>query len=185
MANEANRRGRALNRRRRPSLAALGIVIALITPSAWADQTEELSRLRQEAAQIRQSLEKLEAKIQAIENPLGNQGSHLDTRPSEHSSGATTQMQRAPNAGAANAPDAALTSISSLVEMKQNWLQVQRGTPEERVQKLLGKPEKVLRIDGNLVWYYVYRGIGRGSVFFDGNGKVSATQPPSLGWSIP
>ena len=185
MANEANRRGRVLNRWCRPSSAALGIVIALTTSPAWADQTEDLSRLRQEAAQIRQSLEKLEAKIQALENPMRNQDSHLDTSPSEHSSGATTPMQRAPNAGAAKLPDAAPTAISSLVEMKQNWLQVQRGTPEERVQKLLGKPEKVLRIDGNLVWYYVYQGIGRGSVFFDGNGKVSATQPPSLGWSIP
>jgi hypothetical protein len=50
------------------------------------------------------------------------------------------------------------------------------------VQALLGAPEKVMRIDGALVWYYVYPGIGPGSVFFNASGKVSSRQSPSLGW---
>ena len=51
-----------------------------------------------------------------------------------------------------------------------------------KAQALLGKPEKALRIDGSLVWYYIYPGIGRGSVFFNGDGRVSTTQSPGLGW---
>ena len=71
---------------------------------------------------------------------------------------------------------------SSLVQLKQSWSQVKEGMPEDRVLELLGKPEKVLRIDGTLVWYYLYTGIGRGSVFFNAGRKVSSLQSPSLGW---
>jgi hypothetical protein len=50
------------------------------------------------------------------------------------------------------------------------------------VRALLGAPEKVLRIDGALMWYYAYPGIGPGSVFFNASGKVSSRQSPRLGW---
>ncbi len=53
---------------------------------------------------------------------------------------------------------------------------------EDGVQALLGKPEGELRIDGNPVWYYVHPGIGRGSVFFNGDGRVSSAQSPTFGW---
>lgn len=67
--------------------------------------------------------------------------------------------------------------------MKRNWSQVRPGTPDDEVLVLLGKPEKELRIDGNLVWYYVYPEIGRGSVFFTADRKVSSAQAPAFGWS--
>jgi hypothetical protein len=54
--------------------------------------------------------------------------------------------------------------------------------PEEKVEALLGKPQKILRIDNTPVWYYVYPEIGRGSVFFNASGKVSGRQAPGLGW---
>ncbi len=104
--------------------AAGCIAIALSTPAAGQD--DELVRLHQEAAALRQALERLEARIQALEG----------------------------NAGAASASP----GYSN------------------------GKPEKVLRIDNTPVWYYIYPEIGRGSVFFNGNGKVSSAQSPSLGW---
>src|SRR6266581_8051142 len=59
-----------------------------------------------------------------------------------------------------------------LFPLQRNWSEIQPGTPQERVDALLGKPERVLRINGDLVWYYIYPGLGRGSVFFDGQGKV-------------
>ncbi len=152
--------------KRRPRLVACGIVLALTTLSVAADPTDELARLREEAAQLRQAQDRLDARIRALERQDGGPVARKDSGQPEAS-----RSEAIP-----------ITQISSLVSLKQNWLQVQPGTPEDRVQALLGEPERVLRIDGALVWYYVYPGIGRGSVFFNANGKVSSAQSPSLGW---
>jgi hypothetical protein len=153
-------------------------MVALAAPSAWADRSEELARLREEAAQFRQSLEKLEARIQALENQQRNQ----DSPRTEALRGSAEPAQPAPGSGAASLPNSSPNNISPLVALKQNWSQVQLGISEDRVQALLGNPERRLRIDGNLVWYYIYPGIGRGSVFFRSDGSVATTQSPSLGW---
>jgi hypothetical protein len=151
---------------RRPLLLACGIVLALTSLSAAAEQTDELARLRGEAAQLRQALERLDTRIQALERQNGDPVARKDSGQ--------------PDASRSEATPA--TQMSPLVSLKQFWSQVQPGTPEDRVQALLGKPERVLRIDGALVWYYMYPGIGRGSVFFNANGKVSSAQSPSIGW---
>jgi hypothetical protein len=152
-----------------PSLAAFGIALALAAPSAWSDPPDELTRLREEAAQLRQSLEGLEARIQALE---------AQRKPSAENAAVPSPSKT----GSVPAPRAVSIDAASLVTMKQNWSRVEAGTPEAEVRALLGEPQKVLRIDGNLVWYYAYPGIGRGSVFFNRDGKVSSTQSPSLGW---
>jgi hypothetical protein len=151
---------------RRRLLLAFGIVIALTKLSAAADQTDELAHLRAEAVQLRQALEGLEARIQVLERQNRDPAARRDTGQ--------------PQASRSEALPAA--QIFPLVSLKQNWAQVQPGIPEDKVQALLGRPEKVLHIDGTLVWYYLYPGIGRASVSFNGNGRVSGTQPPSLGW---
>jgi len=145
---------------------ASGLAIALIALAAApavADQSDELTRLRDEAARQRQSLEGTEARIRALEQNSGNA-----------SAGAAPRETPGETASAAPA--------TSLVALKKNWSQVERGTPREQVQLLLGTPQKVLRIDGALVWYYTYPGIGAGSVFFNASGKVSSLQSPSFGW---
>ncbi len=150
-------------------------MVALAAPSAWADPADELARLREEAAQFRQSLENLEARIQALEN-------QQRTRDGPPTGALRGSPEPAPGSGAASLPNASPNSISVLIALKKNWSQVQPGTSEDRVQALLGKPERMLRIDGNLVWYYIYPGIGRGSVFFRSDGSVASTQSPSPGW---
>jgi hypothetical protein len=145
------------------SLAASAIVLALISLPVVAEQSGELARLREEAAALRQSLDRVNARIQALENQ--NQDPAL---------GKTVEPPPVPPAPPA--------SVQPIVSLKQNWSQVERGIPQDKVQSLLGQPEKVLHIDGNTVWYYTYPGIGRGSVFFSGNGKVSSTQSPGFGW---
>jgi hypothetical protein len=145
---------------------ASGIVVTLMALAAFpaaADQSDELTRLREEAARQRQSLEGTEARIRALEQNSGNVSPRAE--PSQSHSETTSA-----------AP------VSSLVTLKKNWSQVERGTPQEQVQLLLGTPQKVLRIDGTLVWYYTYPGIGPGSVFFNASGKVSSWQSPSFGW---
>jgi SmpA/OmlA family protein len=141
--------------RHRPLVLVCGLAAALTVVSALADQSDDLSRLREEAAKQRRDLEGTEARIRALEQKDGN-AARTDTAPA--------------------------TQPSPLVQLKRNWSQVQPGTPQDRVEALLGTPEKVLRIDGALVWYYVYPEIGRGSVFFNASGKVSSRQSPSFGW---
>ena len=132
---------------------AAGLVALLLSTQA-AGQDDELARLREEAAVLRQSLDRLDARIRALER----------------------------NAGAASAPADYSRSIDALAALKRGWSQVVPGLPEDKVEALLGKPEKVLRIDNTPVWYYIYPGIGRGSVFFNASGKVSDRQAPGVGW---
>lgn len=135
---------------------ALRVLVAttltLAALAAQADQADEIARLRQEAAALRQSLEKLEAEIQALE--AGKPAAVMPEKPVE----------------------------SSPVSVHRSWSQVQPGVSKEEVGVLLGKPERVMRINGDLVWYYVYPGLGRGSVFFNGEDKVTGTQAPRAGW---
>jgi hypothetical protein len=134
-----------------PFLLACGVAAVLTALPAAAGQSDDLSRLREEAAQQRRELEGTEARIRALEHESGKAG-------------------------------APATQLSALAQLKKNWSQVEPGTPQDRVQALLGEPQKVLRIDGALVWYYAYPGIGPGSVFFNASGKVSSRQSPYLGW---
>ena len=142
-------------------LFAFGAAAALTALPAGAQPSGDVSRLREEAAQQRRDLEATEARIRTL----------------EQKSGETAGRGEAPHTGTALA-----TQVSPLVQLKQSWSQVEPGTPEDRVRALLGAPQKVLRIDGTLVWYYAYPGIGPGSVFFNASGKVSSRQSPSLGW---
>jgi hypothetical protein len=139
----------------RPILLACSFAAALNALPAWADQSDDLNRLREEAAKQRRDLEETEGHIRALEQQRGD----------------------APVRAATPGP-----RVSELVQLKKNWSQVEPGAPQERVHTLLGAPEKVLRIDGALVWYYAYPGIGPGSVFFNASGKVSSRQSPYLGW---
>ncbi|HVQ62518.1 MAG TPA: hypothetical protein VMS53_10570 [Burkholderiales bacterium] len=146
--------------RRGLALLACGFVIALAAQSAGADPNDELSQLRKEAAELRQKQDQLDAKIRALE----------------------PQSPASPAQAAAARPEAASKSPDPILVLKQNWSQIEPGTTREKVQSLVGLPEKVLRIDGSTVWYYAYPGIGKGSVFFTESGKVSSLQSPGFGW---
>jgi hypothetical protein len=154
------------------ALLACGILAACAALSARADPAEELGRLRDEAAQMRRSLDRLDAKIRALETEIGD------------SRGGAAGRAQEPTAAPPAAASAIRPEASPLLQLRRNWSQVEPGIPAERVEGLLGKPEKVLRIDGSLVWYYVYPGLGRGSVFFGAGGKVSSAQAPGVGGSF-
>ncbi|HEY6239887.1 MAG TPA: hypothetical protein VIW78_03545 [Burkholderiales bacterium] len=128
------------------------IALALSAPAAGQD--DELARIREEAAAMRQALDRLDARIRVLEG----------------------------KAGAASASPAYSASLAALASLKRSWSQVVPGMPGDKVETLLGKPGNILRIDNTRVWYYIYPEIGRGSVFFDSSGKVSSKQAPALGW---
>jgi hypothetical protein len=134
-------------------LRTSGLALLLVAHPAVADQSDELTRLRDEAAQHRRDLEGTEARIRAMEQGSGESTAAL-----------------------------AATQDSPLVQLKKNWSQIEPGTPQDRVRALLGPPQKVLHIDGALVWYYVYPGVGPASVFFNTRAVVSSRQSPSFGW---
>jgi hypothetical protein len=144
----------------RSAVLAFAIAAYAAVP-AHADPAEELDRIRDEAAQMRRSLDRLDARIRELEREVG---------------GAQTPP------GAASAPSVS-AEPPPLVLLQRSWSQIERGLPADRVEALLGKPGKLLSIDGSPVWYYAYPGLGRGSVFFDRSGRVSGVQPPISGWS--
>ncbi|HEY6241082.1 MAG TPA: hypothetical protein VIW78_09600, partial [Burkholderiales bacterium] len=128
------------------------IALALSAPAAGQD--DELARIREEAAAMRQALDRLDARIRVLEG----------------------------KSATASAPPAYGKSLDALASLKRAWSQVVPAMPGDKVEALLGKPGNILRIDNTLVWYYIYPEIGRGSVFFDSSGKVSSKQAPALGW---
>jgi len=147
-------------------LAAGCVAFALSAPRFARGEDGELARLRQEAVNLRQSLESVEARIRVLEtrDPVD---------PGEAAQAVPPRRNSTPAAPAA---------VDALVALKRNWSQVVPGISRGEVQALLGAPGNVLRIDGTPVWYYVYPGIGRGSVFFREDGTVSSRQAPPLGW---
>lgn len=145
-------------------LAAGCVAFALSAPRLAHGEDGELARLRQEAVDLRQALESVEARIRVLE-----------TRD-------PAAQAVSPRGNSAPAAQNAPAAMDALVTLKRNWSQVVPGITREEVQALLGAPGNVLRIDGTPVWYYVYPGIGRGSVFFREDGTVSSRQSPPLGW---
>lgn len=128
---------------------------------ALAQPTDGLESLKQEQARLRQSLDAIDRRIRALEEARG-----------------------APAPAPAPAVDrAAVGSGNSLVALQRNWAEIKPGIAKTRVDDLLGKPDREMRINGDLVWYYVYPSIGRGSVFFSENEKVTAIQAPISGWT--
>jgi len=105
---------------------------------------------------MRQSLEALEARIRMLEAEKAALQSALPADPKQP---------------------------YSYITLQRNWSAVEAGNSKTRVEQLLGRPERELRINGDLVWYFVYPGLGRGSVFFNDADKVSAVQPPRIAWS--
>jgi hypothetical protein len=136
-------------------LACAAIAGPLALP-AHADSADEIAQLRGEMVQMRQALEAFDARIRALES--GKPASQA-------------------------APETSKQPASGYVALQAKWSEVRPGTPKARVEELLGRPERELRINSDLVWYFDYPSMGRGSVFFNNAGLVAAVQPPRVGWS--
>ena len=67
--------------------------------------------------------------------------------------------------------------------IRENWHALNKGMSRQAVNQLLGAPNRTFKLNDNLIWYYEYGGIGRGSVMFSRNGQVIDWQaPPTLRW---
>jgi ABC-type amino acid transport substrate-binding protein len=145
----------------------MAFMAAACAAAPAAAQQADVDALKAEAARMRQSLDELDAKIRTMEG--------------EKSVAPAAAPAVAPAAAPAAKPDDKQPA-GSYVSLQQNWSQVQTGLPKERIDALLGKPDRVMQINGDDVWYYVYPGFGRGSVFFNTKGIVTASQSPRIGW---
>jgi hypothetical protein len=66
---------------------------------------------------------------------------------------------------------------------RESWAQLKEGMSEAQVTALLGVPTRKFQAGGQTVWYYFYRDVGSGSVFFYQDGHVASRQkPPFSGW---
>lgn len=63
----------------------------------------------------------------------------------------------------------------------ENWARLKEGMTQAQVTELLGTPNTTFKVSGQTVWYYLYRNVGAGSVFFYDDGHVASKQKPPFG----
>ncbi len=179
-----------------------------ITPLPAHAEEPDASSLQKEVEQLRQEVQTLKEQVKSLQGtppaslppqtqPVAKESDPASTpqaQPAPNSApppipagakpaaAASPQAQPAPNAVPPSVPVAAKPAADSIVALRESWRQVERGMTQAQISGLLGAPTKEMTINGKLVWYYYYRGIGGASVFFNGNGHVSSHQPPTVGW---
>lgn len=141
---------------------ASALCAALPTRATGADS----NAVQRQIDQLSDRLDRLEQRVRALE-----QHDAVATKPSQPSSG--TQKGEKPRAPTDNPPGSA---------PREAWQSVHSNMSAEEVSKLLGEPMRRFQLGNKMVWYYVYPGVGRGSVMFDQSGHVVDWQRPSFGW---
>jgi hypothetical protein len=149
--------------------------IAFKSITAIADEGE-LNALRQELQELKFKYDQLQTRIDQMESRqnVSRLPALEISRPE-----ATTRPLAPPE------NDAAVSKVSiddKIVSLRKSWGQIKNDLPQERVQELLGSPSKEMLINGKVVWYYVYSGLGAGSIFFKSDKHVSSSQAPNIGW---
>jgi outer membrane murein-binding lipoprotein Lpp len=146
----------------RSVMAAAACVAALSVAGGSSAADPEVEALREQ-------LEALKARVEALERQRLPQGGRLPTARSD------------PSDEIASKPIAADTG-NSVRDPASSWARVERGMSRTQVEALIGPPRQEMNIDNRLVWYYVYPRYGRGSVFFTSDNRVSSVQQPQFGW---
>ena len=82
------------------------------------------------------------------------------------------------------APNARASIDDKVVTLRNSWRRISAGMKQSDVKDALGAPAREMLINGKVVWYYHYAGLGAGSVFFNSDGRSSSSQPPNLGWNF-
>jgi hypothetical protein len=131
--------------------------LAIPTSRVHAQNTTEASSLQKEVEELRREVKSLQEQVKT-----------LKTEP-------PPQAQPAPATPVKPVAD-------SIIALRESWSHVDKGMTQAQITGLLGAPTKELTIDGKMVWYYYYAGIGGSSVFFYSDGRVSSKQRPTVGW---
>jgi hypothetical protein len=172
----------------RPRRLAAGALLAglLFALPAARGADPEVEALRQRVDELSRSVQELRDQVHALQGKVGPNATATAVVPAATAASLQASGSQAGD-GAARAPSAAASPAviaganAEIATLKAAWKQVKAGVPAERVKELLGAPTQELTINGKLAWYYIYPGIGAGSVFFSDSRRVSSTQTPPLG----
>ena len=163
--------------------AVVALVALVWTQAAAADD----AALRQEVSVLKQMVLDLQARVAHLEGqttaaPQAAAAVPEPAAPVPQTVPPVAQSQPPPVAPVAP-PTAAAGSgyVSEEAALRANWAKVAKEMDEGEVTALLGEPSSKSTLDGRAVWYYLYPGTGRGSVFFTDAGRVSSRQSP-FGW---
>ena len=158
----------------RTALALLMLAGMASVPAARAADAE-VERLQREVAALKDSVLRLQARVDRLESPARLAGSPLAVMPPPVPPAAPVAPL------AALEPGADPAAATPQAQLRANWSKIEPGMASDDVSRLLGEPTRKLRLDGRTAWYFSYPALGNGSVFFTDTGRVSSRQSP-FGW---
>ncbi|MEO8156848.1 MAG: outer membrane protein assembly factor BamE [Betaproteobacteria bacterium] len=180
-------------------IAAAALAIACVTCSAGARADDaELRTLKQQVDELKNTVRQLQERINALEQSDATTWVPATTAPESSTSPPpapeiSTSVAPATVAPApVNAvpvpesprPTAKASVNDKVVMLRTSWQRISQGMTQSDVTQTLGPPTRQMLINSKVVWYYYYAGIGAGSVFFNGDGRISSSQSPNLGWAF-
>jgi len=172
------------------------VALMLVCLAGRAAQSEpapsgELASVREQLVLVRQTLERLDERLQQLERagtaPTGAK------RPGPPTPAPAVAPSSAPLTALAPAtvpaPTAALGAHEQAVLQEQvrtvdaltAWRAVRAGMRQDEVRQLLGEPQSTLVVGNRTGWIYTYRNAGKGSVFFSQDGVVVSLIGPGQG----
>ena len=174
--------------RRLPVLLWPMIFLCAYRPFAAYGDNEDLRVLRQQVEELTVTVRRLQDKLKVLEREQeapwvpAARSSPSELIPPEPV--APKQLEAAPAAMESTSPVAKTSIDDKIVVLRKSWRRISGEMTRDNVREALGPPSKEMLINGKAVWYYVYSGLGAGSVFFKSDGHVSSSQPPNIGWTF-
>ena len=172
--------------------AVLSFAVACVAFAGGAHAEEsELRTLRQQVEELQDTVRQLQERINALEKKDTASWIPATIAPAPAAAPTTAPAQASlPKAAEAapasdrTAPAARASVDDKVVILRNSWRRISTGMKQVDVKETLGPPTRETLINGKVVWYYYYAGIGAGSVFFNGDGRISSSQSPNLGWGF-
>jgi hypothetical protein len=166
---------------------AASIALACMSSIGWAHAGEsELQLLRQQVEDLQNTVRQLQERVHALEKNDSAPWVPATAAPAPAPSAPAPAVNPAPTAQSAAAPKEPIATkaplADELVVLRTSWQRISPGMTQAEVAQTLGPPTREMLINGKVVWYYYYAGLGAGSVFFNRDGRISSSQSPNLGW---
>ena len=165
-------------------LAVLSFAVACAVCATGAQAEEpELGALRRQVEELTNTVRQLQERIDALEKNDTASWIPATSAPAPDHASAPKTIETAP-APVRAAPSARASVDDKVVILRNSWRRISTGMRQDDVKQTLGPPTRETLINGKVVWYYYYAGLGAGSVFFNADGRASSSQSPNLGWGF-
>lgn len=164
-------------------LAVLSFTLACAVCATGAQAEEsELGALREQVDELTNTVRQLQERINALEKNDTTSWIPATSAPAPAQASAPKTIETTP--APARAPAAKASIDDKVVILRNSWRRISTGMKQDDVKETLGPPTRETLINGKVVWYYYYAGLGAGSVFFNADGRASSSQSPNLGWGF-